>query len=221
LDSEEFLNWANKNTQTLWFRGIGGAGKTILASVAIKHLKDAQREKEPANKAGVACLYCEYGRQEDQTPHSLLAAVLRQLADQRTLLPESVIKLYRSHTIDKTRHIFDEILSTLPNAIRGFSQVFLVVDALDECSEESYRELLSKLRDLQNITGMKLLATSRHTINFREIFRECALLEIKANKCDIIAVLEVQVEKLSACVRTDSELRNRVKEDIAKAVDGM
>jgi Cdc6-like AAA superfamily ATPase len=221
LDSKAFLNWANENNQTLWFRGIPGAGKTILALVVIKHLKDAQREKEPANKAGVACLYCEHGRQKDQTPHSLLAAVLRQLADQRTLLPESVIKLHCLRNSNKILHNFGDIFSVLPDVIRSFPEVFLVVDALDECSEQSRRELLSNLRDLQNKTGMKLLAKSRLTVNFRKIFEECAKLEIEANKRDFIAVLDGRVEGLPACVRTDSVLWNKVKEDIAKAVDGM
>jgi Cdc6-like AAA superfamily ATPase len=222
LNSEEFLNWANKNTQTLWCPGIAGAGKTILTSVVIKHLKDAQKDKEPAARAGIACLYCEYERQKDQTPHSLLAAVLRQLADQSIPFPKSVEELYRLHYTAKTHHSFDEISSVLTNAIRKFSQVFLVVDALDECSEKNCRELLSNLQDLQKKTGIKLLATSRHTVDFRRNFEECAMLEIKANESDVRAVLDSQMGVLSACVTTDnSALRNKVKEEIAAAVDGM
>jgi hypothetical protein len=222
LKSEEFLNWADKNTQTLWCPGIAGAGKTILTSVVIKHLKDAQKDKDPAAKAGIACLYCEYERQKDQTPHSLLAAVLRQLADQSIPFPKFVEELYKLHDTAKTHHSFDEISSVLTEAIRKFSQVFLVVDALDECSEKSCRELLSNLQDLQKKTGMKLLATSRHTVDFRRSFEECAILEIKANEIDVRAVLDSQMGVLSACVTTDnSALRNKVKEEIAAAVDGM
>lgn len=222
MNSKEFLNWANKNTQTLWCPGIAGAGKTILASVVIKHLKDAQKDKEPANKAGIACLYCQYERQKDQTPHSLLAAVLRQLAERRTLLPASVKELYDLHNADKTYHSFDEISSVLTETIRSYSRVYVVVDALDECSEKSCGELLSSLQDLQKKTGVKLLATSRHTVPFRQYFEECAMLEIKANESDVKAVLDSQMGMLSACVTTDNPaLRNKVKEEIAAAVDGM
>jgi hypothetical protein len=172
-------------------------------------LKDAQKDKERANKEGVACLYCQYERQKDQTPHSLLAAALR--------------KLYDLHDTDKTHHSFDEISSVLTEVIQSFPQVFLVVDALDECSEKSCRELLSNLRDLQTKTaGMKLLATSRHAVNFPRNFGECDTLEIKANKSDVEAVLESQMGLLSACVTTDNAaLRNKVNEEIAAAVDGM
>jgi len=217
------LNWANKNTQTLWCPGIPGAGKTILASVVIKHLKDAKKDKVAANKAGIACLYCEYDRWKDQTSHSLLAAVLRQLVEQCTLLPASVTELYRLHFKDKTQHSPGEISSVLPDVIRTFSQMFLVVDALDECSEPNRRELLKELRYLQEETGMKLLATSRPTVtvDFQRIFKECALLEIRANESDVNAVLDVQKEGLSTCIRNDFELWNRVKEGIAAAVDGM
>jgi Cdc6-like AAA superfamily ATPase len=222
LNSEEFLNWTNKDTQTLWCPGIAGAGKTILTSVVIKHLKDAQRDKEPAAKAGIACLYCEYERQKDQTPHSLFAAVLRQLADQSIPFPKSVEELYKLHGTAKTHHGFDEVSLILTETVQKFSQVFLVVDALDECSEKSCRELLSNLQDLQKKTGMKLLATSRHAVDFRRNFEECAMLEIKANESDVKAVLDSQMGMLSACVTTDNfALRSKVMEEIAAAVDGM
>jgi Cdc6-like AAA superfamily ATPase len=223
LNSKEFLNWANKNIQTLWCPGIPGAGKTILASVVIKHLKDAKNDKEAVNKAGIACLYCEDDRREDQTSHSLLAAVLRQLAEQCTLLPAPVTNLYRSHLNDKSQHSSTEISSVLADVIRTFSQMFLVVDALDECSETNRRGLLLELRHLQEKTGMKLLATSRPTATayFQRIFKECALLKIRANESDVNAVLDVQKEGLSKCVRNDFELWNRMKEGIAAAVDGM
>ena len=217
------MNWANNDTQTLWCRGIPGVGKTILASVAIKHLMDAQKGKEPANNAGVACLYCEYDRRNDQTPQSLLAAFLRQLAEQRSpLIPASVAELYHLHLTDKTQPSIEKISSVLPDIIRSFSEVFLVIDALDECSEGNCMKLLSKLQDLQAKTGIKLLATSRPTVDFRINFEQCTVLEIKANEYDVKTVLDIQIEeKLSKCVRTDHELRNMVKDGITAAADGM
>jgi Cdc6-like AAA superfamily ATPase len=214
------LNWANKDTQTLWCPGIAGAGKTILASVIIKYLKDAQSDKEPDKKAGIACLYCEYKRREDQTLQSLLAAVLRQLVEQHTPLMASIEELYRSYLTEKIQPSFEEIFSALSEAIRSFSQVFLVVDALDECSQQSRGELLSSLQNLQK-TGMKLLVTSRRTVDFRQHFEECDELEIEACECDVKAVLDDQKKKLPKCVRDDNNLWNEVKEGIVAAVDGM
>jgi hypothetical protein len=223
LESEEFLSWANKkNTHTLWCPGIPGAGKTIFASVVINHLNDAQKHRRAADRAGIAFLYCEYKNREAQTLPSLLVAVLRQLAEQHTLSIPSIKELYRSHLINKAQPNVDEILSALSDAVRHFCQVFLIVDALDECSGP--RELVSKLQELQKKSEMKLklLITSRPTVEFPQCFEECSMLEIRASERDVKAVLDDEIKKkLSKCVITDSELWKMVKEDIAAAVDGM
>jgi hypothetical protein len=221
LHSKQYLAWANENTQTLWCHGIAGGGKTIFASVVVNNLKVAQKNKTPETKAGVACLFCEYERRKDQALQSLTAAVLRQLADQCTVLPASVTDLYDTHHAKEMPLNFEEISSALTEVLRKFPRVFLIVDALDECLDHTRRELLSYLLEQQKKTGMKLLATSRLTIDFRQEFGESAMLEIRASEQDVKTVLDVLIERLPTLVRTDEALRTRAKNDIAAAVDGM
>ena len=206
---------------TIWCPGIPGAGKTVLASVATKRLQDAQRLKQSALRAGIVCLYCEYERQEDQTAQQLFSAALRQLSEQSSQILESVTQLYQFSTAEKRKPSFDKIVSMFYDAIRSFPEVFIILDALDECSEETCRELLGTLSTLQNATGLKLLVTSRRTVEFWKFFPECGELEVRAAEGDVKVVLDVQVERLSACVRNDGELRKTVIERVATAVDGM
>jgi NACHT domain len=211
------------DAQTLWCVGIAGGGKSIFASVVIESLRSAQTKKDPGSKAGVACLFLEYERWQDQTTQSLTSAILRQLVDQSDVLPQSVIDLYYSHQKNKMPLKLNECLTALSDVIQRFSQVFLVVDALDECSDEICRELMSSLLEQQRETGIKILVTSRPTINFHEDFdfADCKRLEIKAEEQDVKIVLDKLIERLPRLIRTDEVLRDRVKNDIASAVSGM
>ncbi|KAH7108773.1 hypothetical protein B0J13DRAFT_665581, partial [Dactylonectria estremocensis] len=101
-------------------------------------------------------------------------------------------------------------------------QVFLVIDALDECLDQTCRNLLSTLAVVQKETGMKILATSRYnTVEFTQSFEQAVVLEIRAKESDVKTALNGQREKLSGCVRNDLQLWIEVKERIATAIDGM
>lgn len=218
------MSWADKDTQTLWCHGIPGGGKTIFASVVIDHLNDAQKDKPTTDKAGIAFLYCEYKSREVQTLQKLLAAILGQLVQQHTPSLPPVEELYRSHLFNRAQPSVDKILSALSDTIRHFPQVFLIVDALDECSGPICRELLSALQELQKKSEMKLklLATSRSTIEFSRSFEGCGVLEIRASEGDVEAVLDKEIKKkLSKFVTADPELLEMVKAEITAAVDGM
>lgn len=221
IESQSFLNWTSNQTQTLWCKGMAGSGKTIFASLVVDRLHAAQKERAPNEKAAVVCLYLEYERMQEQSLQALLAAVLRQLVHQCPAVPSSVTELHTTHTTNRSQPLLDEISSVLADVTRKFPEVFLVVDALDECSEEAARDLLSNLRDLQKSTGMKLLATSRPTIDFSEFFEEYESMEIRAQEHDVKAVLDSLIIKLPKLVREDEHLQFKIKNSIVEAVDGM
>lgn len=222
LGSDQYSDWSNGDSQTLWCHGIAGGGKTIFASVVVDSLKAAQINK-PSRKsrAGVVCLFIEYERQKEQTVRSLTAAILRQLSEQCEMLPESVIDLFEQYgsTIAHTR--FEDISLALTNVMKQFPQVYLIVDALDECTENTRRELLAHLSDQQRKSGLKILATSRSTIDFQKDFGASEEMEIKADVLDVKTVLDLLIDRSDSLVRTNKALRHRVTESIAVAVDGM
>ncbi|KAM0513961.1 hypothetical protein ACHAPE_007316 [Trichoderma viride] len=219
LNSKEFLNWRDKNTQTLWCHGIQGAGKTIFASVVIKRLQDSREDKETIREVGIAFLYCEYDYQRDQTPIYLLKGILRQLTGQINPLPVPVSDLYDLHIQKRSEPTLDEMSSVLSQVIQNFTTVFLVVDALDECLEYHSRKLLAILQKLQHGTIMKILVTSRFDVP--RDFGECNQLIIRADESDIKVTLSNQADTLPQCIRYDDELLKQVVNRATKAADGM
>jgi hypothetical protein len=80
LESLEFGKWLQGSNKTLFCPGIPGAGKTMIAAIAIDHPCKTIKY----NKVGVAFLYCNYKAQAIQSASNLLSALLKQLAHCRT-----------------------------------------------------------------------------------------------------------------------------------------
>ncbi|KAK1623691.1 hypothetical protein BDP81DRAFT_484650, partial [Colletotrichum phormii] len=111
-DSEDFKTWEKAPQSSLWLHGKAGSGKSILSSSVIKYLKD-QHEQDPEVTV-------------------MLSSIVRQLCASRPDTPQP-IKRFENHIARGERPDLDALKDALMATIRGFSAVFIVIDALDEC----------------------------------------------------------------------------------------
>ncbi|EEU38844.1 uncharacterized protein NECHADRAFT_11175, partial [Fusarium vanettenii 77-13-4] len=70
LNSAEFKTWVETKKQTLFCPGIPGAGKTILTSIVVEELT---AYFETDQNVGVAYVYCDFQRQDEQNAELFLA----------------------------------------------------------------------------------------------------------------------------------------------------
>jgi Cdc6-like AAA superfamily ATPase len=220
LDSPEFRKWIETDKQTLFCPGIPGAGKTILTSIVVEELTTRYYNNK---NIGIAYLYCNFRRQNEQKINDLLASLLKQLIECQPSLPDSVKNIYSRHKDKRTQPSFDEISGNLQSVAAMFSRVFIIVDALDECqvTDGCRMKFLSEIFNLQAKYQISFFATSRYIPEINEKFNECIQLEIRASDQDVQRYLDGHIEQLSLCVRRDTELQNEIKTDIIKAVQGM
>ncbi|KFY91029.1 hypothetical protein V498_05706, partial [Pseudogymnoascus sp. VKM F-4517 (FW-2822)] len=220
LESVEFQAWLKTGQQVLFCPGIPGAGKTILSSIVVDYLY-ANLQKD-AN-TGIAYLYCNFRRQDEQNADGLLASLLKQLAQGLYPLPESVKSLYDSHKKNRTRPAFNELSSTLQSVAALYSTSFIVVDALDECQTSGgcRTKLLTEMFALQSKFRANIFATSRFIPEIEVQFKNSMQLEIQASDHDVQRYLDGHMSELSTCVLRSSELQGEIKAAIVKAVNGM
>ncbi|KAI9745907.1 MAG: hypothetical protein M1818_000588 [Claussenomyces sp. TS43310] len=213
LDSSEFQTWLQTNKQTLFCPGIPGAGKTILTSIVIDYLNAHFVNDE---SIGIAYLYCNYKRKDEQKSNDLLANLLKQLANSRSSLPESVKMLC-------TRSSLDQVSNTLHSVAALYSKVFIVVDALDECqtSDGCRTKVLAELFNLQAKHGANIFATSRFVPEVTTKFSQSMSIEIRASDTDVQRYLEGHMGQLPPFVQQDQQLQDFIKTKISDAVDGM
>ncbi|KAH7014764.1 hypothetical protein EDB80DRAFT_566297 [Ilyonectria destructans] len=217
LDSAEFKAWVGTEKQTLFCPGIPGAGKTILTSIVIDELTSRFGNDD---SFGIAYIYCNFRRKHKQMAEDLLANLLRQLAQDRPSLPESVQSLYKD--CKKQRPSFEEISTTLQSVSQMYSKVFIIIDALDECEtlEGCRSTFLEAIFHLQAKCKASIFATSRFIPEITEEFNGCVQLEIHAKAEDVGIYVDGRISHLPSFVRSRQDLQQEIKTEIIKTVDG-
>ena len=102
--------------------------------------------------------------------------------------------------------------------MEGFKKVFVVVDALDECSNETRAEFLTALRNLPSTVS--LLVTSR---DLPPDFQGVRQLDIRANDRDVQHYIQgrLHLTDLKIHVNREPTLGGDIVKAITGNIDGM
>jgi hypothetical protein len=149
-------------------------------------------------------------------------SLLKQLAQDHTAVYDIVKSLYRNHELRGTRPIFQEFQEIFQLAIKTFFKVFIVVDALDECSGSTREELPRALRSLAD--NISLLVTSRYLSSIKQEFEGVKHLDIRASDQDVRKYIESQIPLLPFLkihVAKEAALLKEIVEALIGKMDGM
>jgi Cdc6-like AAA superfamily ATPase len=220
LESTQFREWRDNTGTTLFCPGIPGAGKTMIAGVAVQHLSTTFPSDD---KIGVAYVYCNYKDQGSQNALNLLSALLKQLLLSRPNFAESIYDIYNDHNRQQSRPSLDEMCTILRSTCALFSKVFLVVDALDECTNRDGERtsLINQLWDIQEEPNVNVLVTSRFIPDIEQKYISASKLEIRASDHDIKCFVASQILSLPNCIQNDYALKTDVQTRITERSDGM
>lgn len=226
LESTEFQHWLGNGNQTLFCPGIPGAGKTILTAAVVDNLQTLCQDDRTV---GVAYVYCNFRRQDQQTAKDLLASVLKQLARGVPTFPDGLESLHHKHKCKRSRPSVEEIASALGHVAASYARIFIVVDGLDECrgTDNHRRRFLSELFNLQRVqtlqagSGINLFATSRPLPEITSIFHGTMTQEIRATQSDVWKYLDGHMGGLRSFVQENTLLQQEIKTEISDAVNGM
>lgn len=220
LDCAEFQEWRDTDKRTLFCPGIPGAGKTILTAIVVDDLA-TRFANDPS--VGIAYIYCNFRRQDNQKTTDLLESLLKQLTQGLSSLPDSLKSLYNTYKQRRTRPSLDEISTVLLSVVTSYSKVFVLVDAIDECNVSGgcRSKFLQEVFDLQVKTTTKLFATSRPILDIERAFKGCLSREIYASDGDIQSYLDGHMWQLPTFISSKPQLQEDIKTEISRAVDGM
>ncbi|KAK1479142.1 ankyrin repeat protein [Colletotrichum tamarilloi] len=214
LESPEFEAWVLGDRRTLFCPGMPGAGKTMLSSIVIEHLK---RRFEGNSTVGVSFMFCNFRRHDEQTPRNLLASILKQLYCTTPEECEEVENTYRHGMSSASKQ---DIMRCLQAVVPRFSRVYVVIDALDEL-DENRNMFLEAIWSLQETSYVNIFATSRHIPEIERYFDGSPCIEIRASDGDVMKFLDGQMSKLPLAVRKNEGLQDQIKDAIIQAVQGI
>ncbi|KAJ7226393.1 ankyrin repeat domain-containing protein [Mycena rebaudengoi] len=219
FEKTQFKDWIASAGGVLWGHGMPGAGKTVLSSIAVDHL----RTRFSVGSIGVASAYLNHKETKAQSPANILAGLWRQIVFQKPISADSPAqKLYLKHQEQNTRPSADEVYTVLCSAVVGCPKAYIVIDALDEYPEQQQHILLKYLAALG--PNINLMLTSRPHITPNTFFPRLQTLEIRATEADVRRYIVEQIQasaRLSKHVQSRPELHQEIETKIMSNVDGM
>jgi hypothetical protein len=158
LQNARFAEWKAGAASRLWLYGIPGCGKTILSSTIIKHL--LQHCDDDASMV-TAYFYFDFNDTQKQEPELMLRSLLCQLLQRSDTVPKGVDALFSACDNGQRQPPRHALLEVILQVMQQFTHVYIVLDALDECTQRP--ELMDMLETVAGWqpNNMHLLMTSR------------------------------------------------------------
>ncbi|OBT97761.1 hypothetical protein VE01_05117 [Pseudogymnoascus verrucosus] len=162
IENNRYHDWKKKQSSFLWLYGKAGSGKSYLSAPAI-HSLTGSCENSPYK--ALAYYYFSFTEQPEQDASRMLSSMIRQLCGARPDSPAWLNNLGSTFRDKGARPTLEHLEGALWNAVEGFNAVYLIIDALDECttSKSTRATLMKSLVKLQKCSppNVHILVTSR------------------------------------------------------------
>jgi hypothetical protein len=231
LETEEFGKWIQIPKEILFCYGIPGSGKTMIVSKVIEYLsylrrQDPEQDPKQGPKKGLAYIFQNVQASPQPSPTEQLLCLLKQLLHSMDQVPDDIIAMCRQVQKDNHRLNLEQTKALLRTTIDSLPRCFIIVDALDEyylAQKPEFSKLIDILSELQQLTNLNLLVTSRpmSEIQERPMFHECLSIEIEAHDEDIELYVEGRMKDLTNGVMKNLGIQKDIKTAVSKASGGM
>jgi ankyrin repeat protein len=220
LQHANFQEWVKRDSGPLLVSADPGCGKSVLAKYLVDHVLP---------ESATVC-YFFFKDQDQNTARQALCALLHQLFSQKPALIQHAMKQYEKDgkgLVDSTKSLWTVLGDAVQDNQAG--PVTIVVDALDECAESEFEDLMRNVESQScssSLSGSKLkfLLTSRPykqiVGSFRSLLKSFPHVhipgeeEFEAIAQEINYVINYRVDRLAE----EKELAKNIKTILADAL---
>lgn len=200
LQDSAYSAWKTEPNSFLWLYGIPGCGKTILSSTIVEDLEKRGVPQKPLY------FYFDFNDTNKQTLEKAVLSLITQLYGKREDARRHVDLLYFSCENGKKQPSIESLCKSLQDMLQQAGEVWIILDALDECSTRKEHSAGGLLPWIENIrssqqANVHILVTSRPEQDIK------SAIEKWARKQDIIPIRSGLVAK-----DINAYIRERVRE---------
>jgi len=173
----------------------------------------------------VAAFYCDFLSQEEQTINNVVGAILKQLVGRGGVakgLREAFQKAKRE--VGGRGPRLADLMGMLRTAIASLPQVFICVDALDECLPRCLPALLECLRDIvRESPSTRIFLTGRPHVreDIQRCFTKMVVIPINPNTDDIRNYVETRLDRDADPEAMTTDLRADIVRVILEKISDM
>ncbi len=145
---------------------------------------------------------------------------MKQLVQDSGRLSDPLTLLYDQCHRNGTRPSLNVLTKILWQEFKSFYHVYIVLDALDEFTDDKQEELINKIRSLGD--NIHLLVTSREILRIGLLFKGDARLDIQAVEADIkMFVINKLQGTIADLINGDDNLHQTILTGVAEKASGM
>ena len=186
---------------------------------------DSLCDQAKKENIAVAGLYCDIVSQQEQTITNIMGAILKQLVG------KVGIPSYLREEFEEGKTEFGgrglrlvDLMGMLRTVIASLSQVFICVDALDECLLKCLPELLESLRDIvRDSPSTRIFLTGRPHVqeDIQRYFTKVVVIPISPNADGIRNYVEMRLDEDPEPEAMTDELRADIVRVILEKISDM
>ncbi|KAE8152368.1 hypothetical protein BDV25DRAFT_137941 [Aspergillus avenaceus] len=215
-ESMEYEQWKSQPGNALWLHGSAGCGKSVMCSTIIEDIIETCRG---IPERRYAYWYFRFDDTNTLRVEHMVRSIIRQLHP--IPLSASIKALWNDHCTRGSQPSLRALLEVLHDIMTSFSgEIFLMLDALDECPElpeRRERSLLLALLDeclQKHETSVHILVTSRPEPDISEHFQSFLTLDLeKKLEADVVTFVKRKIDCLDSRI-AGVELKARIIEEL-------
>ncbi|KAF4548959.1 NACHT domain-containing protein 2 [Elsinoe fawcettii] len=228
IKTEAFREWLSTPKSFLWLYGRPGCGKTVLSSTILSAISDDGKKWSK-----ILYFYYDFADVNKQSMDSTLRTLLCQLAEMDEQHAEAIREFWHDHNDGSRQPGKEEMYAVLRRELQAAGEVYILLDALDECTTRGAGgslSLLDWLKQLhQDVKGLRLLCTSRPESDIEESFLSWVPQESRISirgeevSSDIDAYVYAAVREFAGLQRWHDrpEVQDLICHTLSSKADGM
>ncbi|OBT66018.1 hypothetical protein VE03_03233 [Pseudogymnoascus sp. 23342-1-I1] len=240
LLNAQFTEWLNADkSQLLRLTGGPGIGKTMIATFLVDELKERTQYSESAL---FAFFFCDNKDERQRTATAVLRSLLVQLLRQQPSFFDYIQSEYEKYGEYKFKDVFcldfGALWMVFEKILRDPAErsITIIIDALDECEEESKSNLVKVLNDFFDpnsrnnkgksstlVQSVKIIITHRPEPSIeRGFLNGNPPLKVDSGliNLDLLKFIEEKTKKLQNDLDLDSEKTGQIRDALESKAEG-
>ena len=212
--NDDFKTWLDHPASLIWLHGGAGCGKTVLSSTIITA---TQLSSNDSDTTAVIYYFFDFNDPAKQRFDNLIPSLVQQLAVRDAQAQSVLERLYDRHESGSSRPPTDQFLETFRDMLQtGRSeQVYLIIDALDECSSvEDLLENVLRRIILWRLPKLHILTTSRLNKEIQMSFDELSVLHLPIQSSVVDNDIKTFVTKQMLRDRWWNKWTNAIRQEV-------
>jgi len=185
-------------------------------------LEHITAERALRKEVGICFAYFNYQSAEMQDLSQTILAIMKQLCRRKSNIPPGFLRVKQDSLHP----------SAIGNQDQDFNEIFLIIDALDECLREKRHDVLGFITKIgESVPHAKIFVTSRRKQDISEVFERLNTptiqIEAKNVAADLFKYVSSEIQRLRhgyngkrLYMKSDA-LERKIVETLTEKADGM